>query len=50
MRNFAIMFLHMSDGIVMNWAIGKKSGHRVARRDKKEWNNLYSLLKTRKNK
>jgi AcrR family transcriptional regulator len=44
----ATMFLNMSDGIVMKRAIGKVSGTESLNDIKRDWDNLYNLLRTRK--
>lgn len=47
-EELAKMFLNMSDGISMNRAISQKDGMESLQEVKKDWDNLYSLLKTKK--
>lgn len=44
----AIMFLNMSDGVLMNKVISKKNGLDVLKDMERDWSNLYNLLKTSK--
>ncbi|MDR2949560.1 MAG: TetR/AcrR family transcriptional regulator [Prevotella sp.] len=47
-EDLAIMFLNMSDGVSMNRAINGKEGIAALNDVKRDWDNLYNLLKTRK--
>lgn len=44
-EELAIMFLNISDGILMNRTISKKDGMESLIEIKKDWDNLYNLLK-----
>ncbi|MDR2954716.1 MAG: TetR/AcrR family transcriptional regulator [Prevotella sp.] len=45
-EELGIMFLNISDGSSMNRAIGKKDGMKSLIEVKRDWDNLYNLLKT----
>lgn len=45
-EELASMFLNMSDGISMNRAISRKNGLDALQDVKRDWDNLYNLLKT----
>jgi hypothetical protein len=47
-EELAGMFLKISDGIVMERAITRKSGQKTLEEIKQDWDNLYNLLKTSK--
>jgi len=47
-KDLALMFLNMSDGVSMNRAISKKDGIEALNDVKKDWDNLYNILKTNK--
>jgi hypothetical protein len=47
-EELASMFLNMSDGIVMKRTIGKEGGMDALDEIKRDWDNLYNLLKTSK--
>lgn len=47
-EELAILFLNISDGISMNRAISQKDGIESLKEVKRDWDNLYSLLKNKK--
>ncbi|MFV0332352.1 MAG: TetR/AcrR family transcriptional regulator [Dysgonomonas sp.] len=47
-EDLAIMFLNMSDGVSMNRAINGKEGIAALNDVKRDWDNLYNLLKNSK--
>jgi AcrR family transcriptional regulator len=47
-EELASMFLNMSDGIVMKRTIGKEGGMDALDEIKRDWDNLYNILKTSK--
>jgi AcrR family transcriptional regulator len=44
-EELAVMFLDMSDGIVMTRHISRRKGQETFKKLQKDWDNLYSLLK-----